>query len=69
LLLPNGGMSNKLVDEAAREPKFLARLRTARSLFLELPQLLIESPERLKDHAPINPITHDGYIERIEALA
>lgn len=68
LLLPNGGMSDKLADEAAKEPEFLARMRTARSLFLELPQLLIESPERLKDHAPINLITHDGYVERIEAL-
>ena len=68
LLLPNGGMSDKLVDETAREPEFDPRLLTARSLFLELPRLLIESPGRLKDHVPINPITHDGYVDRIEAL-
>jgi hypothetical protein len=67
LLLPNGGISDKPADERAREPEFPARLRTARSLFLELPRLLIESPGRLKDHVPINPITHDGYVDRIEA--
>jgi hypothetical protein len=30
--------------------------------------LLDELPERLKEHAPINPLTHDGYVEQIEAL-
>jgi len=69
LLLPNGGVSDKLTDESAREPKFLSGRITARSLFLELPSLLIASPGLLKDHAPINPITHDGYVERIEALS
>jgi hypothetical protein len=68
LLVPNGGMSDKPADETAREPEFDPRLLTARSLFLELPKLLIGSPERLKDHVPINPITHDGYVDRIEAL-
>jgi triacylglycerol lipase len=68
LLLPNGGLSDKLADESAREPDFLARPRTARSLVVELSRLLIASPELLKDHAPINRITHDGYVERIEAL-
>ena len=68
LLLANGRVSQDLADEAAREPGFLAAPRTARSLFLELPKFLIGSPLLLKDHAPINPITHDGYIERIEAI-
>jgi triacylglycerol lipase len=68
LLLPAGGISQSPADEAAREPKFLAGPRNARSLFRDLPKLLIASPVLLKDHAPINPITHDGYIERIEAI-
>jgi len=68
LLLANGRVSQDLADEAAREPGFLVAARTARSLFIELPEFLIGSPVLLKDHAPINPITHDGYIERIEAI-
>jgi triacylglycerol lipase len=68
LLLAGGSASDSPEDEVAREPPFLARPRTARSLFLELPRLLIESPELLKDHAPINPLTQDGYVERIEEL-
>jgi triacylglycerol lipase len=68
LLLPNGEVSDKLADESAREPDFLARPRSAQTLFGELSGLLIKSPALLKDHFPINPATHDGYVERIEAL-
>lgn len=68
LLLASGGLSENVTDEAAREPEFLARPRAVQSLFLDFGRLLAQSPERLKDHAPINPISHDGYVERIEAL-
>jgi hypothetical protein len=73
LLLPSGQISNNFDDEVAREPEFLAHLRTARSLVLDLPKLLLQFRERLFDHLPINPhtlgIDHDGYVERIEALS
>jgi len=68
LLLGGGLMSDRPQDEVAREPPFLAHAPTARTLFLDLARLLVASPELLKDHAPINPITHDGYVERIEGL-
>ncbi len=68
LLLPQGRVSMQLADEAARAPALLVGVRTARSLIWELPQWLLEAPKELKDHAPINPFTHDGYIERIEAF-
>ena len=68
LLLPEGGVSRNLDDETVREPDFLAVPRTARSLIFELPLLLGKSPKLLKDHAPINSLTKDGYVERIEAL-
>jgi triacylglycerol lipase len=68
LLLPEGGVSENLADERAREPGFLAKQRTAPGVFLELAKFLIESPGLLKDHAPISPITRDGYVDRIEAL-
>jgi hypothetical protein len=68
LLLPNGDVNQDLAAEASSEPRFLAQPRTARSLFLELPGLLVQAPELLMDHFPINPLTHAGYIERIEAI-
>jgi triacylglycerol lipase len=68
LLLANGGLSENVADETAREPEFLAHPRTAQSLLLDFGRLLVQSPDRLKDHAPVNPISHDGYVERIEAL-
>jgi triacylglycerol lipase len=68
LLLANGGISTNVAEESAREPEFLAHPRTARSLFLELPKFLIEFPALLKDHLPINYLTHDGYVDRIDLL-
>jgi triacylglycerol lipase len=68
LLLGGGAISDRPEDEAEREPAFLARPRTARSFFFELPAFFVESPALIKDHAPINFVTHDGYVERIEAL-
>jgi hypothetical protein len=67
LLLADGGLSDDPDEEAAREPDFLAHPRTLASL-LGLGPFLVGAPARLKDHWPINPVTHDGYVERIEAL-
>jgi len=61
-------LSSRLEDEQTREPAFLKDTPSARSLFFELPELLAQSPLLLKDHAPINNVTHDGYVDRLERL-
>jgi hypothetical protein len=68
LLLPDGTVSERLEDERAREPAFLSEVRSVRGLALDLPKLLLQFPWLVKDHAPINPLTHDGYVDRLGAL-
>lgn len=68
LLLPQGGCSSDPTEEAEREPAFLKNDRDTLFAGLELAQLTREAASRIKDHAPINPVTHDGYIERLEGL-
>lgn len=68
LLLPQGGWSDDLAEEANREPSFFKEDRTFPLAALNLAQLTLEAAVRLKDHAPINPVTHDGYIERLTGL-
>jgi len=68
LPLPEGGVSENPDDETAREPDFLAVPRTVQRLIFELPLLIGKSPKLLKDNAPINPLTKDGHVQRIEAL-
>lgn len=69
LLLPGGGLTSDPAQEAEREPAFLAQIPSLQTLAVELPRLLLRFPWLLKDHAPINPLTHDGYVDRLEALS
>jgi triacylglycerol lipase len=68
LLLPQGGCTSDLDEEAKHEPAFLKNDRDNLFAGLELAQLTLEAASRIKDHAPINPVTHNGYIERLEGL-
>src|SRR5262249_45035433 len=68
LLLPGARITDEAGAEAAREPAFLAQVRSFPSLAMNLPKVLAEFPWLLKDHAPINPTTHDGYVDRLAAL-
>jgi triacylglycerol lipase len=69
LLLPAGGITEDATEEQAREPTFLTSARSLRGLAVDLPRLLAQSPALLKDHSPINALTHDGYIDRLENLS
>lgn len=68
LLLPQGGWTDDLAEETKREPAFFKEDRDNPLAALKLARLNLEAAVRLKDHAPINPVTHDGYIERLERL-
>lgn len=68
LLLPQGSWTDDLAEEANRGPAFFKEDRDNPFATLNLVQLNLEAAARLKDHAPINPVTHDGYIERLERL-
>jgi hypothetical protein len=63
-----GSQTQDPAQERLCEPDFLARPRPLGAANLDLARLVALFPWLLRDHAPINPITHDGYIERIEAL-
>jgi hypothetical protein len=67
LLLPAGGLSDQAADEQAREPAFLQAGDVLSRGVLALPGLPLALLQ-LKDHAPINPTTHDGYTERLARL-
>jgi hypothetical protein len=66
LLLPAGGLSEHAGNEQAREPAVF-QAGDVLSGVLALPALPLALLQ-LKDHAPINPGTHDGYTERLARL-
>ncbi len=68
LLSPQGGWTDDPAEEADREPAFFKENRDNPLAALDLARLTLEAATRIKDHAPINPVTHDGYIERLERL-
>lgn len=68
LLLPEGGWTSNLAEETNREPVFFKEDRTNAMAALNLARLTLEAVVRIKDHAPINGVTHDGYIDRLERL-
>ncbi len=68
LLLPQGGWTADLDKETELEPDFLKEERANPLAALTLTKLTLEAAVRIKDHAPINSVTHDGYIDRLEQL-
>ncbi len=69
LLFPQGGFSDDLAEEDNREPVYLKEDRTNLFAVFDLARLTLEATARLNDHLPINPVTHSGYIDRLERLA
>jgi hypothetical protein len=69
LLLPGGGLSTNPEDEIAKEPAYLKPPQN----LLKIPRLLgdvsANAIKHLRNHAPIDPIGNNGYVERLEALA
>ena len=67
-LLPDGGLSEDRDAWQAGESDALAHAHTLGGLLLAVGVLAAEMTGPLKDHWPISPLTHHGYVERIEAL-
>jgi hypothetical protein len=69
LLLPDGGITEDARAEAARELALLGAGESLSGVAAGLVGTLVQFPWLVKDHAPINHVTHDGYVDRLGAVA
>lgn len=67
-LRPDGGLSSDQETWEAGESDALARAQTLGGALLGAAILAAEATGPLTDHWPVNPVTHQGYVDRIEAL-